>query len=496
MCMQKIFKSSFNGIRLALNEHNHYPPPHQNNSLKPTSYNNFLLRIGRVISLEKVLSAVSEPITNKSQQQLSTDVESHSDTQKLKKILLLQGPVGPFFRQLQLQLYASGIESKRVTFHAADALFSISDLSTPFTGKAGEWEQWIRAELEFGQYDCVILFGSDRPAHATAIKVAADLQCPVISLEEGYLRSGYVTCELNGNNAGNSGLLTYQHHDVRESLASRPLEQKTNSTNMLVLWSAIYYAVRELTKHSGDIGLYHRKTEGILKETISWSLHYARRTLVRFAEANIVNLLSGKECASFILVPLQIPSDVQMQKYANGWTNEKLVTHCLHALRISTVPQNIVFKTHPLDKKAHDLSAFIKKQAKAVGLLDRVHILHSGNLSKLTEMSSGMIVINSTCAFSALHHNIPLLVLGKAIYRHQKIVTIGASPSDIHAFFNRRISKPSVNTNNFVNYVKSNALIAGDFYRLSDQSVTASNILNRIETLLTEQSALREVAGS
>ena len=428
--------------------------------------------------------------------QQTANFEAYSKPKRLNKALLLQGPVGPFFRHLQLQLSNARIESKRVTFHAADALFSIRDLSTPFKGKAAEWEKWIRTELEFGNYDCVILFGSDRPAHATAIKVAADLQCPVISLEEGYLRSGYVTCELNGNNAGNSGLLTYQHHDVRESLASRPLEQNTKSTNMLVLWSVIYYAVRELTKHSGDIGLYHRKTEGILRETISWSLHYARRKLATFAEANIVNRLSGKECASFILVPLQTPSDVQMQKYANGWTNENLINHCLDALRISTIPQNIVFKTHPLDKKAHDLSAFIKRKAKAVGLLDRVHILHSGNLSKLTEMSSGMVVINSTSAFSALHHNKPLLVLGKAIYRHQQIVTIGASPADIRAFFNRRFSKPSVNTTNFVNYVKSNALIAGDFYRLSDQSVTASNILNRIETLLTEQSALREVAGS
>jgi len=418
--------------------------------------------------------------------QQTANFEAYSKPKKLNKVLLLQGPVGPFFRQLQLLLCNAAIESKRVTFHAADALFSIRDLSTPFTGKAAEWEQWIRAELEFGQYNCVILFGSDRPAHATAIKVAAQLQCPVISLEEGYLRSGYISCELNGNNAGGSSLMKYQHYDVDDLAPSQPLKQKMNSPRMLVMWSAIYYAFRELTKHSGDIELYHRKTKGILNEAVSWSLHYARRKLASFAEAYTVDRLGSKECAPFVLVPLQTPSDLQMQKYANGWTNEKLVIHCLGALKTGIAQQKIVFKTHPLDQKANALTAFIKKQAKAAGLLDRIHILQSGNLSNLAEMSSGMVVINSTSAFSALHHNKPLLVLGKAIFRHPQIVTIGDTSSDIQAFFKQRNSKPPEKITSFVKYMKSKALIAGDYYRLSDQHVTASNILNRVEELLVK----------
>src|SRR3546814_15015681 len=49
--------------------------------------------------------------------------------------------------------------------------------------------------------DLVILFGSGRPIHRVACKAAKAIGVRILSLEEGYIRPGYVTVEPDGNNA-------------------------------------------------------------------------------------------------------------------------------------------------------------------------------------------------------------------------------------------------------------------------------------------------------
>jgi capsular polysaccharide export protein len=113
----------------------------------------------------------------------------------------LQGPVGPFFKKLQTHLAANGADVWRVCFHAGDAHFSNRENRFHFFGGLTQWRSWIRAELASGQYGCVLLFGSKRPAHVIARQEAAAAGVRVSSLEEGYVRPGYITVEEGGNNA-------------------------------------------------------------------------------------------------------------------------------------------------------------------------------------------------------------------------------------------------------------------------------------------------------
>lgn len=435
--------------------------PPTNNHLKPVCY--------------KSGSAVRTP---------SLDRITILPTHKVKKVLLLQGPVGPFFKNLQTQLEANGIDTKRISFHAADAFFSCRAKTAPYKGHASEWDQQLRAELEFGNYDCVVLFGSERPAHLIANQIAEEAGCPVISLEEGYLRTGFISCELNGNNAKRSSIGRWRPTLEAHKKPTLPLETHKSTLGVLAFWAAVYYFIREIRPHSGDAKLHHRETSGIIKESISWAHHYMRRKFAKYAEHNLIKSLVAERKQPFILVPLQVPSDMQMQKHARGWSNEKLISHCLKSLRNCRKKQVIVFKTHPLDQHSHELVNLVKRQAKALGVLNKVYAIQSGNLSELTQHSSGMIVINSTSAFSALHHDKPLLVLGDAIYRHDEIVTLGNLPGDISTFLQFRAAKPADNVKKFIHFVKSHALVAGDFYRLSTQTITAVNVVERIQELV------------
>lgn len=59
------------------------------------------------------------------------------DVKPRQKILLLQGPVGPFFAELQIALDAAGFAVKRVLFNSGDKLFDHGRNSVRFTGILG-----------------------------------------------------------------------------------------------------------------------------------------------------------------------------------------------------------------------------------------------------------------------------------------------------------------------------------------------------------------------
>lgn len=64
----------------------------------------------------------------------------------------------------------------------------------------------------------------------------------------------------------------------------------------------------------------------------------------------------------------------------------------------------------------------------------RIAVLHSGRMGDLAKHSSGMVVINSTSVFSALDHDVPVLVLGASVFRPTEIVTLSETESDVAAF--------------------------------------------------------------
>ena len=94
-----------------------------------------------------------------------------------------------------------------------------------------------------------------------------------------------------------------------------------------------------------------------------------------------------------------------------------------------------------------------------------------------------MVVINSTSAFSALHHNVPVLVLGEAVYRHEDVVTTGKTEADVEAFFKLRHAKQRDVIDAFLGCLKAGHLIPGDFYAASGRQVAIAGIIAKINQL-------------
>ncbi|MDO6748963.1 capsular polysaccharide export protein, LipB/KpsS family, partial [Gilvimarinus sp. 1_MG-2023] len=115
------------------------------------------------------------------------------------KVLLLQGPVGPFFKRLQRYLTSEGMDVNRICFNPADLLYSCRKNRIYFSGGFIEWRRWLRKYLHVSRPDVIILFGSERPAYRIARQLAERLGIRVLSLEEGYIRPGFVAMEEGGN---------------------------------------------------------------------------------------------------------------------------------------------------------------------------------------------------------------------------------------------------------------------------------------------------------
>ena len=412
---------------------------------------------------------------------------------KSRKILLLQGPVGPFFKELQEKICDAGYSVKRALFNSGDDLFASGQSCVRFTGTLDAWKSWLQFEILQNRPDCIVLFGSSRPAHKMARHLADQFGIQVLSLEEGYLRAGYITAEQGGNNQY-SPLVAWKHDARMPSDIGKRIESKSMRSSFAVmsLWGATYYLARDLLSRRTDEELFHRPRENVLTLSWRWFAQMQRRAIAWITEIPLRRALYRNP--SFIIVPLQVSKDSQIQVAARGWTTRKLVDQCLMALTQASPHLTFVFKLHPLELFNNEIVRMIDQRARSLGIDQKSYkILHTGRIGDLTAHSSGMVLINSTSGFSALHHGVPLLVLGDAIYRHHEIATIGNDQKDIVDFCRLRHSKSPEAIAAFFEAIKSQSLLSGDFYVSAGRKEAIRNIVQKLNDITVAPSVAREV---
>ena len=115
-----------------------------------------------------------------------------------RRLLMLQGPVGPFFRLLARHLRGQGVQVWKINLNGGDAVYFPGPNALAYRGKLEEWRAWLQDKLRELEIDSIALFGDCRVYHSMAIEAARDAGIPVFVFEEGYVRPDYVTVELNG----------------------------------------------------------------------------------------------------------------------------------------------------------------------------------------------------------------------------------------------------------------------------------------------------------
>lgn len=414
------------------------------------------------------------------------------------RVVLLQGPVGSFFRRAQEHLNANGYDAWRVRFNAGDRLYSRGDKTLDFIGNVDSWRLWFSEIIREHGFDAVVLFGSERLVHRVAIECAEQMGIPVVCLEEGYIRPGYVTMELGGNNWRSpiAGQLPPPEFNSPRREGPKPVTSSGSFSAMA--WAALqYFTIRAVISTPGERKLFHKQKRTLLSEGFYWVKNYYRKFSHVGRNYHISERLLEHHDKRFYIVPLQVHDDTQLGRAANAWNNQKLILKTIVSFaRNAPEDHQLVFKIHPMERGHTRDWHFIRQVSALNDVKDRVHVLDGGSLSLLTRHSAGMITINSTSGLSAIHHGVPLAVLGQALYRHPDLAFCVERGIDLDRFWSEAFVAPEKVRHRYLSWIHHQCLAGGDFYAKEGMEAAAQSLKGKIELALEKRMAALEAPSN
>jgi capsular polysaccharide export protein len=344
-----------------------------------------------------------------------------------RHFLMLQGPHGPFFRQLARMLRQAGAEVWRVGFNAGDAAMWGGDPGHIAWG--GTAEDWAASAgdvmAELGITD-LVLYGDTRPVHRDAIAAARARGITVHVFEEGYVRPYWVTYERGGSN-GHSRLMTTDLPEIEAAMSARETETVTaparwGDMRQHVFWGALYH----FRVWAGGRRYPRFRPHRDLTVVEEFRLYLRRLLLmpVHRIERAAATWRVNRGGFPYHLVLLQLEHDASFRAHSSFASQRDFVRFCLEAFAKGAAGHHhIVFKAHPLEDGRAQIPRTIRTEARRLGIAGRVHFIRGGKLAGLLAQARSAVTVNSTAAQQALWRGLPVRALGRAVYAKPGIVS-------------------------------------------------------------------------
>lgn len=331
-----------------------------------------------------------------------------------RKILLLQGPMGPFFWFLRRDMKRLGANVTKINFNCGDLLFYPFKCLL-FRGQFGAWEGFLRRIIKERGIEQIYLFGDCRPHHRVAVRVAKTLGLQVVVFEEGYLRPNYITVEKGGVNGFSSLCLNPLYYLDRRQKGERASKRFAHPFARMAFFATFYYLAgwfgRPLFAH-----YRHHRPFSPWQETVVWLRSAWRKQLHWRWSKKVEKLLQGAWSKRYFLVPLQVHNDSQLSCHSTydlpGFLSAVFASFACHA----PAEMRLVIKHHPMDRGYSDHTATIDRLITEYGLQGRVVYTWDTHLPTALDHTRGVVVVNSTVGLQALHHGAPTKTFGRAIY--------------------------------------------------------------------------------
>ncbi len=381
-----------------------------------------------------------------------------------KRVLLLQGPVGPFFWRLAQDLRWAGAQVCKVNFNGGDWLFyPIGAIA--FRGRMDEWPDFFERLLVERKVDDVLFLGDCRPIHRVVQGIAARHGVEVGVFEEGYVRPDNVTFEKVGVN-GYSPIPRTPIYYLNNSAQPPPEPGKVGNTfPHVMLWAMLYYLASAVLSPLFRHYRHHRPLT--LLESLPWLRAVWRKAYFHLKERGLEGQLCSSLSGEFFLVPLQVHNDAQVRVHSRFDSMKDFVLHVMRSFAAHAPPSTmLVIKHHPLDRGYREYGRFIRHQAEVLGIAGRVISIHDQHLPTLLDHARGVVVINSTVGLSAVHHGSPVKVCGRAIYDMQGLTFQGRLDMFWEAAAEERIDREL--SERFRTYLLTHTQLNGSFYKRLD----------------------------
>jgi len=350
-----------------------------------------------------------------------------SDLPNYKNILLLQGPVGPFFKKLGHYWRNRGSNVTKVNFNSGDDLFypPIGYSVIQYKGRLSHWSQFLTSLLVERNIRAVFLFGDCREVHEPARSLCETLGIDLFVFEEGYIRPDRFTLEKGGVNHHSmlSRMDMKAIEDQRESSSEPPIKRHyTNSYWYMVRWAIAYWFQGLRNQSHYPDYTHHRHLDA--RMGLRWTRAFLRYWLYKlseyFVKSRLLHLKERDAKSRFFLVPLQVHDDAQMTAHSDFNSIEEVIETIISSFSLfihdSKRSDILIIKHHPMDRGHTNFKRFTRDMAKLYRLERQVIYVHDYSLPALLGKVSGCITVNSTIGLQALYRNVPTINLGRSFY--------------------------------------------------------------------------------
>lgn len=380
-----------------------------------------------------------------------------------KNILFLQGPIGFFFRDLDLLFRKKGANTFKITLNAADWFFSNKDNVYPFKGKRDEWLFFIESFVKEKKIDKIFLFGDCRFYQSHAIKISIKQNIDVFVFEEGYVRPDFVTMERYGVNnfskiSRDSEFYEALGDDYLQTTAILPAQTKYRR----MASAAIFYCIiSDFFSFLYPNYIHHRELSTVKEFCYLWR-NIFRKIKYKFTEKDLLSRLSGELSKKYYFVPLQTYGDFQLTEHSHFDTIENFISVVMHSYaRYAPKETILVLKHHPVDRGRKNYEQYISELSDALNISERVMTIHDLHLPTCLKNAIGTVTINSTVGLSSLFHRTPTITLGDAIYNIDGLTSKGMSLDDF--WVNYKVPDDQL-FHKFRNYLIETTQLNGSFY--------------------------------
>ncbi len=393
--------------------------------------------------------------------------------------LFLQGPITPFFK-----LVGAGLEKKqhrvlRINLCFGDWLFWRRAGATHYRGKLKDWPAFIRQYLDTEQVTDLVLIGEQRDYHKAAITEAKKLGIQIVTTDFGYLRSDWITLELNGMSAESLFPRDPQTlSDLARQLPEPDLSPKYRDSFFIqAVWDMTYHLsnvlLHVLYPFYQTHQLYH---PALVYLGTGWHLLHTRLAAKK-TQALIDSLHEQK--TPYFLFPLQMQNDYQIRAYSKYGNLETAIDAVIGSFaKHAPGDALLIVKIHPLDPFLVDWRRHCQQLANKLGVKGRVLFIDGGLLKSLLEHTRGVVTINSTVGIWSLLAGRPLIALGRSIYNIEGLVHLG--PLD--EFWQRPAAPDKALRDAFIKVLAATIQLRGVYYHKTGLAAAVSETVVRLHT--------------
>lgn len=380
-----------------------------------------------------------------------------------RRFLFLQGPHGPFFRQLAEKLEEAGHSTLRIGFNRGDQAFSGRMPYRPYRGRLEDWPEALADILTAEDITDIVLYGEVRPIHAEAVRQARARGLTTHLFEEGYLRPWWVTYERDGT-TGNSPLAAMPIAEMRAALGDHgpaPVEApaRWGELRRHIALGAAYHAWVLMANRAYE-GIPPHRSVTVLEELRLYLRKLALLPAEGFARIRETRRLR-RSGAPYTLVLLQLEHDANYRAHS-PFPSQAAFAQAVIAAFARSAPghHRLIFKAHPLEDGRAPIDPAIRNAARAAGIGERVRYIPGGKLGPLLDMAKSVVTVNSTAAEQALWRGLPTRAFGNAVYGKPSLV----SHQPLDAFFADPVPPDRDDYLTYRRYLLATSQIPGGYY--------------------------------